>query len=239
MQSPAGQEDIRRPTAVGGSRACLARAKLNRTGRQKAWVLNLRRQAGGSGTLGEESTEPVVALATVAAAKASSRMIAEAVCNPIAESAIAIGRCNGEAEAHVEKHTEKGRLKRQAKGISRTCMQPRPSSRLLQDLQVGLRCLTLNRANQRPELLGIQRGRQCLLLGWRRAGGQGIGGGNGRVVLGQGTRHSSGAYCGDSAACKWWRKRKPHMLPRHGMQRYASQGPLQLFGARPGAMPFR
>ena len=78
-----------------------------------------------------------MALAAVPPTRTYASMVSEAVRHPVAERAVALRRCDGEAEAHAKQNTEERRLKSQAKRFSRAGLQPSASTRLLQQLQVG------------------------------------------------------------------------------------------------------
>ena len=114
-----------------------------------------------------------MALAAVPPTRTYASMVSEAVRHPVAERAVALRRCDGEAEAHAKQNTEERRLKSQAKGFSRAGLQPSASTRLLQQLQVGTIGFAGAGGNQGLELSSVQGGGEHLLLGRRRVGWEG------------------------------------------------------------------
>ena len=55
-----------------------------------------------------------MALAAVPPTRTYASMVSEAVRHPVAERAVALRRCDGEAEAHAKQNTEERRLKSEA-----------------------------------------------------------------------------------------------------------------------------
>ena len=75
-------------------------------------------------------------------------MISKPVCDAVAKRAKAIRRSNGQSQTESEKDPEEARLKVKPERLARASMQLAPSTRLLEELEVG----TVSRGEQGRQL---------------------------------------------------------------------------------------